>query len=133
MTTTGPSRRQALLTFTPDTGVGASLRPDECTCLVNWHLAEAKVALHVESTFVAYGGWSLATTSVPTDNKLVLLAQAVGTRVMPQFTRKVNVVCPQSRSYLRILDIPHWYTTGVETTVTQVKAVLRASSMCHLF
>jgi hypothetical protein len=92
MTTTGPSRCQALLTFTPDTGVGASLRLDECTHLVNQHLVEVKVALHVESTSVAYGGWSLATTSVPTDNKLVLLAQAVGTRVTPQFTGQVNVV-----------------------------------------
>jgi hypothetical protein len=35
MTTAGPSRRQALLTFTPDTGVGVSLRPNECTHLVN--------------------------------------------------------------------------------------------------
>jgi hypothetical protein len=56
MTTTGPSRCQALLTFTPDTGVGASLRPDKCTHLVNQHLAEAKVTLCVESISVAYGG-----------------------------------------------------------------------------
>jgi hypothetical protein len=52
---------------------------------------------------------------------------------MPQFTGQVNVVCPQSRSYLRILDMPRWYTTSVETTVTQVEAVLRALPMCHLF
>jgi hypothetical protein len=82
---------------------------------------------------VAYGGWSLATTNIPTDNKLALLAQGVGMQVMPQFTRQVNVVCPQSRSYLRILDVPHWYSTGVETTVTQVEGVLQASPMCHLF
>jgi hypothetical protein len=60
-------------------GVGASLRPDECIRLVNQHLAEVKVTLCVESTSVTYGGWSLATTSIPTDNELVLLAQAVGT------------------------------------------------------
>jgi hypothetical protein len=54
MTTMGPSRHQALLTFTPDTGVGASLRPDKCTHLINQHLAEANVALCVESTSVAY-------------------------------------------------------------------------------
>jgi hypothetical protein len=133
MTTAGPSRCQALLTFAPDTGVEAFLKPDKCTHLVNRHLVEAKVALHVESTSMAYGRWSLATTSIPTDNELMLLAQAVGTRVTPQFTRQVNVVCPQSRSYLRILDIPHWYTTGVETMVAQVEGVLRASPMCHLF
>jgi hypothetical protein len=94
MTTAGPSRCQALLTFTPDTGVEASLRPDECTCLVNQHLAEAKVTLRVESTSVAYGGWSLATTNVPTNNELTLLAQAVGMHVTPQFTGQVNVVRP---------------------------------------
>jgi hypothetical protein len=57
------------------------------------HLAEAKVTLHVESTSIVYGGWSLATTSIPTDNQLALLAQAVGTWVTPQFTRQVNIVC----------------------------------------
>jgi hypothetical protein len=133
MTTSGPSRCQALLTFAPDTGVGASLKPDECTCLINQHLVEAKVTLCVKSTSIAYGGWSLATTSVPSDNKLVLLAQAVGTWVMPQFTRQVNIVRPQSRSYLSILDIPRWYTTGVETTIAQVEAVLQASPLRHLF
>jgi hypothetical protein len=80
-----------------------------------------------------YGAWSLATTSVPTDSKLTLLAQAVGMQVMPQFTGQVNIVCPQSRSYLRILDIPGWYSTGVETTVVQVEGVLWASPMHHLF
>jgi hypothetical protein len=52
---------------------------------------------------------------------------------MPQFTGQVNIVHPQSRSYLRILDVPHWHTTGVETTVAQVEAVLWALPMCHLF
>jgi hypothetical protein len=52
---------------------------------------------------------------------------------MPQFTGQVNVVHSRSRSYLRILDIPCWYTTGVETTVAQVEAVLRALPMHHLF
>jgi hypothetical protein len=78
-TTAGPSRCQALLTFTPDTGVGASLKPDDCTRLMNRHLVEVKVTLCVESTSIAYGGWSLATTSIPTNSKLMLLAQAVGT------------------------------------------------------
>jgi hypothetical protein len=82
---------------------------------------------------VAYGSWSLATTSVPTNNELALLAQAVGMQVTPQFTGQVNIVHPQSRSYLRILDIPCWYTTGVETTVVQVEAVLWALPMRHLF
>jgi hypothetical protein len=41
--------------------------------------------------------------------------------------------CQALLTFVRILDIPHWYTTGVETTIAQVEAVLRASPMHHLF
>jgi predicted NAD/FAD-dependent oxidoreductase len=73
MTTSGPSRRQLLLTF-PGPQELDLLR---LTASVNKSLTDSKAALCIESASKAYKGYSLQCSQVPTPADIALVCQSI--------------------------------------------------------
>jgi hypothetical protein len=98
-TTNGPNRRQILI---PCEGVDINSIPaivSEC----NRALSTARSTLRVESANFAYKGLSLVTTFVARASDLAIVRQSVSATTGLD---SLDAALPQSRSFLKILDVP---------------------------
>jgi hypothetical protein len=113
MTITGPTRRQVL--FTVD---DATVRVDfeRCTRTLNNFLSSQKANLRVELTTCTYGGWALSTNTSPTPTQVDLIWTGLTEHYWSKPSFKVEAYVPASKSYLKLVDIPHFSVGRVPTT-----------------
>ncbi|KAF9440553.1 hypothetical protein P691DRAFT_687311 [Macrolepiota fuliginosa MF-IS2] len=109
MTTTGPNRRQVVVTFEPN-AAGDNVAPDRTTLLadINQHLLAAQSQARVESGRMGYGGWILVTTTVASQADLEVIRLGFKAASLPGM--KFYLRFPQSKSYLKVIDIPFFKT-----------------------
>jgi hypothetical protein len=129
-TAPGPSRKQALVEF--NTTDGNPPVPDfqRMSTSVNTALERARSATRVLSGAIAYGGWALQTSTVPSDQDLDLIRGLVCAQY-PAFAKKLWVGLPQSTSYLKVVDVPFYtdHTHNERTAPSHVAQTFQQSPL----
>ena len=116
----GPTRRQLLLNFEG----GATLAPSVMQTLIeflNQQLPGKGCQLRIDGIRQAYKGYTLSTLVVATNDNIALIRGGIdyylfSTGATPR--KAVSLQLPQSRAFLRLVDVPYW------NSVTDVKDVL---------
>jgi len=102
-TTTGPSRRQILISISP---IPPAMRFPSIVQACNTKLGSWSTC-KVESCHSAYKGIALLTSQVPTPAQIATVAAAVHKLLNLPDTVEVNASLPRSRSFLKVLDVPY--------------------------
>src|SRR6267154_411362 len=119
-TTTGPSRRQILVSLPRDLHISGATFPG---IVAQANRALDKSSLEVESVHFAYGGISLLTSRVPSPAEIALLAGAVGIRL--NLREPPSASLPRSRTFMKILDVPYYMQDDKGKTLSIDSAFIR--------
>ena len=108
ITTQGPTRHQVLIPLTPVTAetvvANAALAVESC----NKGLVSAHSKLRVESVHKAWDGVSMSTNSVASAAELEVIKQWLKKTASLGEVTEVKPCLSQSKSFLKVLDIPYW-------------------------
>ena len=130
MMTQGPTRCQVLI---PLDSTAAELIVTNATSAVqscNKGLVEARSKLRVESVHKAWDGVSMSTNSVASAAELEMIKQWLKKTAGLGESTEVEPCLPQSKSFLKILDIPYWDSkSSLPITPAQVEAALSNSPL----
>ncbi|KXN86757.1 hypothetical protein AN958_09617 [Leucoagaricus sp. SymC.cos] len=127
-TTKGPSRKQVLFVL-DDPNARPNL--EQMPCLLNKYLTDNRVTgLCAESVLMAYGGWSIQLTNVPSFKQLNVIRQWLGIHFLPVGS---EAYLPTLKSFLKLVDIPFLCQDGSRTTSDQVEGVMRVSNLSNHF
>ncbi|KAF9439971.1 hypothetical protein P691DRAFT_689165 [Macrolepiota fuliginosa MF-IS2] len=118
MTTTGPNRHQVVVTFEPN-AVGDNVAPDRTTLLadINQRLLATWSQTRVESGHMGYSSWILVTTVVASQADLEVIR--LGFKAASPPGTKFYLCLPQSKSYLKVIDIPFFKTLPYASVNTE--------------
>ncbi|KAH6874121.1 hypothetical protein BKA70DRAFT_1449717 [Coprinopsis sp. MPI-PUGE-AT-0042] len=99
--------------------------------LVNNALRGGRSMLAVLVTAPAYGGWSMSTNKVASENDLAIIRGCVLNMLSAEARESCFVGLPASKSFLHIIDVP-WFsdvTKNILTTREHVEAVFKRSTL----
>jgi len=125
ITTHGPTRHQVLIPLdTPTAEVvvaNATTAVESC----NRDLVEAHSKLRVESVYKAWDGISMSTNFVASTAELEVIKQWLKKVADLAASTVVKPRLPQSKSFLKILDVPYWgNNSSLPITQAQVESVI---------
>ncbi|KXN86229.1 hypothetical protein AN958_10339 [Leucoagaricus sp. SymC.cos] len=99
--------------------------------LLNRYLADNRVSgLCAEVIQVAYGGWSIQVSDVPSLEQLNVICKWLGKHFSPV---GFKAYLPTSKSFLKLINIPFICQNGSRTMAQQVEAVMWDSNLCNHF
>ncbi|KAF5309958.1 hypothetical protein D9619_010442 [Psilocybe cf. subviscida] len=113
--------------------------PSHCSIMVTFQtaapaasfsiLVASRSSLVIDSACVAFAGWVLSASGIPTEPKLTVVRQVIHSVCTNHSDPKPWVGLPASTSYLRIMGAPYWSngTGTVRLTPTDFEAKLLAA------
>jgi hypothetical protein len=126
MTTQGPSRKILLLSFD---GFIPEVDCPKAVDDVNAILATFPLGIRAQVMTPMYQVYGIEMTHIPTPAEIGQLVETLNckSQVFRNFGTPWFVTLPQSKSYCKLLDIPH-SANGIEITSDTVETALRQSS-----
>jgi len=107
MMTQGPTRYQVLVPLDSATAELIVANAASAVQFCNKSLVEARSKLRVESVHKAWDGVSMSTNSVASATKLEVIKQWLKKTAGLGESTEVEPCLPQSKSFLKILDVPY--------------------------
>ncbi|KXN86855.1 hypothetical protein AN958_09435 [Leucoagaricus sp. SymC.cos] len=86
--------------------------------------------LRAKSVMVAYSGWSIQVSDVPSLEQLNIICEWLGKHFSPIGS---EAYLPTLKSFLKIIDVPFICQDGSRTMAQQVEAVMQDSNLCNHF
>src|SRR5215467_1256200 len=110
-----------------------SLEPHQITAHANRALSAAKARARVESSVLAYRGYALSCTAVLSAAEIKAIGDYIHGSLLKGFPSKWDLTLPQSKSFLRMLDVPRYRSDGSQTRSKQVEQVMAQSALAPHF
>jgi len=130
MTTHRPTRRQVLIPL--DTPIAEVVVANTATAVESYNrgLVEAHSKLRVESVRKAWDGISMSTNFVASVTELEVIKQWLKKVAGLAASTVVEPCLPQSKSFLKILDVPYWGNNSLLSIIqAQVESVIANTSI----
>src|SRR5215467_3984210 len=109
------------------------LKPHQITAHANRALSGAKARARVESSTPAYNGYALSCTSVLLPAEIKAIGDYIHGSLLKGFPGKWDLTLPQSKSFLRMLDVPRYRKDGEQTRPKHVEQVMAQSVLAPHF
>jgi len=138
-TASGPTRKQLLLQFDVEDTPAPELNLDKLVKAAEFFIIAERMSIRVLSAAKAYGGYALATSTVPSRDEITLLSEGIRMKYFVETPalreRKFVLDLPQSWSYLKLIDVPYFQTPlcNIRMETDEIEEAMKASALANDF